>query len=372
MKKRRYSIIILSLAAMSFLSACHVGKYFTRNTADTKDHKRFPYYTINNASPVYNFEIAKEEHIPELSTSLDPKGKYADFDHLLEENNTSAFIVIRNDSILYERYFNGAKADSIMPSFSIAKAFVSATTGIAHKEGYIKSVDQAVTDFLSGFKDDGFQKVTIENLLNMRSGIKFSETYYNPFGHAAKFYYGKDLEKYAYKLKVNKTPGTEYYYNSANPLILAMIIEKTSGMRLAEYFEKKIWSKIGAEYPATWNYDSEKHGMVKAFCCINAAPRDFAKFARLYLNNGNWEGEQIIPEEWVKHSMSIHNDSRDSEDYPYNYFWRVLDNGAVFAKGILGQYIFLDPAKNIIIVRFGKKRGDVHWSALIEEVAGQY
>jgi CubicO group peptidase (beta-lactamase class C family) len=206
----------------------------------------------------------------------------------------------------------------------------------------------------------------------MRSGIKFSETYYNPFGHAAKFYYGKNLEKYVYKLKINETPGSAYHYNSANPLILAMIIEKTSGMRFAQYFEQKIWSKIGAEYPATWSYDSEKHGMVKAFCCINATPRDFAKFGRLYLNKGKCNGEQVIPEEWVAKSFEIYNDSRDSEDYPYTYFWRVLDNGCVFAKGILGQYIYIDPSKDLIIVRFGKKRGGIHWSKLIEALGAQY
>jgi CubicO group peptidase (beta-lactamase class C family) len=357
---------------MSFLSGCHVGRYVTLNTADTKDHKRFPYYTIKNAAPVFYFTEPDQEHIPKVPDQHNTKVKYRDIDDLLESNHTNSFIVIRNDTILYERYFNGAHADTIMPSFSIAKAFVSATTGVAHEEGYIKDVNQVVTEFLDGFKHDGFNKVTIENLLNMRSGIKFSETYYNPFGHAAKFYYGKDLQKYAYKLKVNKTPGTEYYYNSANPLILAMIIEKTTGKKFTEYFEEKIWSKIGAEYPATWNYDSEKHGMVKAFCCINAAPRDFAKFGRLYLNEGRMNGEQIIPADWVNHSMSIHNDSHDSEDYPYTYFWRVLDNGTVFAKGILGQYIFLDPEKDLIIVRFGEKRGDIHWSKLIEDIADQY
>jgi CubicO group peptidase (beta-lactamase class C family) len=123
---------------------------------------------------------------------------------------------------------------------------------------------------------------------------------------------------------------------------------------------------------ATWNYDSEEHGMVKAFCCLNATARDFAKFGRLYLNHGKWEGKQVVPEDWVKYSMGIHNDSKDLEGYPYTYFWRVLDNGCVFAKGILGQYIFLDPSKDLIILRFGTKRGKVHWSAFIEETASRY
>ncbi|MEN8225761.1 MAG: serine hydrolase [Bacteroidota bacterium] len=357
---------------MSLLSGCHVGRYVTLNTADVNDHKRFPYYDIQNSPPLFNFIEPENEHLPAIPESHNPKGKYVDFDQLLAKNKTSSFIVIRNDSILYERYFGEAGPETILPSFSIAKAFVSALTGIAVKEGYIQDVHQPVTDFLTGFKHRGFEDVTIEHLLNMRSGIKFNEAYLNPFGHVAKFYYGQNLKKYVYKLKINKTPGSEYHYNSASAVILAMIIEKTTAKKFAQYFEEKIWKKMGAKYPATWNYDSEKHGMVKAFCCINATARDFAKFGRLYINKGKLGEEQIIPEEWISYSMNVHNDSRDSEDYPYSYYWRVLSNGMVFSKGILGQYIFLDPSKNLIIVRFGKNRGNVHWSALIEEVASQY
>jgi CubicO group peptidase (beta-lactamase class C family) len=360
------------MAALSLLGGCHVGRYFFMNTADTKDQKRFPAYIIDNAPAAFEFTEAEKMKEPQIPEVFNPEGKYADFNQLAEENKTLAFIVIRNDSLLYENYFNDAVRSDRMAGFSIAKSFVSALTGIAIEDGFIKNVDQPVTDFLSDFKHPGFDKMSLKNLLNMRSGIKFSETYYNPFGDAAKFYYGRNLERYAYKLKVNKTPGTEYYYNSANTLILAMILEKVTGRKLTDYFEERIWTRIGTSYPSTWNYDSEKHGMVKAFCCTNAAAIDFAKFGRLYLNGGNWEGEQIIPKDWVDYSMGIHNDSRDSENYPYTYFWRVLDNGAVFAKGILGQYIYLDPSKNLIIVRFGNKRGKVHWSAFIEEVAKQY
>ena len=168
------------------------------------------------------------------------------------------------------------------------------------------------------------------------------------------------------------TPGEKYYYNSANPLILAMIIEETTGKKFTEYFEEKIWSRFGAEYDASWNYDSEEHGMAKAFCCINASARDFARFGSLYLNKGKANEQTIIPSDWVDHTLNIHNDSRDLEDYPYTYYWRVLENGQAFAKGILGQYIFLDPSKNLVIVRFGSKQGGVSWSKLGSELAKQF
>ena len=357
---------------MSFLSGCHVGRYIFWNTADTNDQNRFPAYTVENAGPEFEFSRSEGEIQPSIPEEFKNTDKYNSFDELLEENHTLAFIVIRNDSVLYERYLNGNDENSRVTGFSIAKAFVSATTGVAVSEEYIKSVDDPITDYLSGFKRKGFDKVTVRNLLNMRSGIKFSETYYNPFGHAAKFYYGRNLEKYTYNLKVNKEPGTEYYYNSANTLILAMIIQEATGKKFTDYFSEKIWQPLGMKSQATWSYDSEKHGMVKAFCCLNALPIDFAKFGRLYLNHGEWNGKQVIPRDWVDYSMGIHNDSKDLEGYPYTYFWRVLDNGCVFAKGILGQYIYLDPSKDLIIVRFGKKRGKLHWSAFIEEVGKQY
>jgi CubicO group peptidase (beta-lactamase class C family) len=357
---------------MSFLSGCHAGRYVFWNTADTKDQFRFPAYTVENAESVFSFNESEQEISPRMPDNFTKEEKYEAFDQFLEAKHTLAFMVIRRDTILYERYLNGAKQDTSLTGFSVAKAFVSALTGIAIGEGYIKSIDDPVTDYLDGFKHNGFEQVTIRNLLNMRSGIKFSETYYNPFGHAAKFYYGRNLEKYVYKLKVNKVPGSEYYYNSANTQILAMIIEKTTGKKFTEYFSEKIWQPLGMEFPATWSYDSEKHGMIKAFCCINARARDFAKFGQLYLNHGDWSGNQVMPEDWVQYTMGIHNDSKDLEGYPYTYFWRVLDNGCMFAKGILGQYIFLDPSKDLIILRFGKKRGNVHWSALIEEVSRQY
>lgn len=372
MKKQTTLFIFLILIVMTLLSGCHVGRYFFLNAADTKDHERFSFYTIDNAPPVFNFIESKDEHCPEVPEDVATKGNYDSFEKLLEDHHTLAFLVIRNDSILYERYLNGAGQSSLMTGFSVAKTFVSALTGVAVGEGYITSVDQPVTDFLDGFRHPGFERVTVRNLLNMRSGIKFSETYYNPFGHAAKFYYGRNLRKYAYNLRVTKTPGTEYYYNSANTLILAMIIEEATGMKFTEYFTEKIWKPLGMDSAATWNYDSEKHGMVKAFCCLNATAHDFAKFGRLYLNHGEWNGKQVIPRDWVDYSMGIHNDSRDLENYPYTYYWRVLENGNVFAKGILGQYIYLDPSRNLIIIRFGKKRGNIHWSKLIEKIAEQY
>jgi CubicO group peptidase (beta-lactamase class C family) len=259
----------------------------------------------------------------------------------------------------------------VIPSFSIAKSFVSAMIGIAVSEGAIHDIHQPVTDYLPEIKDPGFQKVTLEDLLTMRSGIKFNEGYSNPFGEAAKFYYGLNLKRYTLKLKVVKAPGTAYDYQSGNTQILAMVLEKATGKRLSEYFEEKIWKPMGASHSATWSLDSKKHREAKAFCCINAVPEDFALFGQLYLHGGVADGHSVVPGKWVEKTLTIRNDSKDSQGYPYTYLWRVMNNGSFFAKGILGQFIFVCPQKNIVILRMGESAGDLDWPDFFQLLTDQ-
>ena len=160
-------------------------------------------------------------------------------------------------------------------------------------------------------------------------------------------------------------------YISVNTILLSLIIERATGTKLNKYLEQKIWQPLGMQFNASWSIDSEKHQTFKSNCCLNGQAVDFAKFGRLYLNKGNWEGDQVVPEKWVKKSISIINDSRESQGYPYTYQWRVLENGAFFAKGILGQYIFVFPEKNLIFVRIGKKYGKIDWADLFLELSEQ-
>jgi CubicO group peptidase (beta-lactamase class C family) len=177
----------------------------------------------------------------------------------------------------------------------------------------------------------------------------------------AKYYYGTDLKKYITTLKIKEPPDRTYDYISVNALLLSLIVERATGKSIDGYLEQKIWQPIGMEYDGSWSVDSKKNLTVKSFCCINSVARDFARFGRLYLKKGNWDGKQVISEKWIERSTTIINDSRDSQGYPFTYLWRVLNNGAFFAKGILGQYIIVYPAKNLVFVRMGKHYGDVDW-----------
>ena len=371
-KKQNLSVwIIYLLLIMTLFSSCHVGRFFYWNFADVNDYKKFPAYKIKKADEAFKFFEAKHQisfRIPDKFKNTD---KEISFDQFLIKHKTIAFLIIRNDTIIFEKYFKGYSKESIMPSFSVSKAFVSALTGIAIEDGFIKNTDQKVTEFLPELSKNGFDKVSIENLLNMRTGLKFSEVYLNPFAETGKFYYGRNLKKYVRKLKVKEIPGEKYEYQSGNTQILAEIIEKTSSKKLPDYLQEKIWKPIGMEYDASWNYDSKRSGMIKAFCCLNARARDFAKFGRLYLNNGNWNGKQIVPADWIARSTSVINDSKDSQDYSYTYQWRVIGNGCFFAKGLLGQYIYVDPVKNLIFLRFGESYAKTDWADLFLSLTKQ-
>ena len=364
-------VILISIAFI--MSSCHFVRYFYWNYANINDGKKFPAFTIENQETVFNFKQSPKNFNFKIPQKYFSNNENCEFNSFLETHETVAFLVIRDDTILFEKYFSGFDKNSLLISFSIAKSFVSALIGIAIDEGLIKNVHQPITDFLPKLKenDERFSKITIEHLLNMRSGIKFSEEYNSPFALMAKFYYGTNLKKYVYNLKIEKDPDIEYIYQSANTQILAMIIEKASGKQFYQYFEEKLWKPLQTKSIAKWNYDSKKHENIKSFCCLNATAVDFAKFGRLYLKNGKLNNNTIISESWINSSTTIMNDSRDSQNYPYTYHWRVKEDGAYFAKGILGQYIYVYPEKNLIFLRFGESYGDIDWAEFFEDISGQ-
>ncbi len=359
---------LLLVPLLFFFSSCHIVRYVYWNYANIDDYKKFPVDTLSNAPPSFHFYTNPNLYRLTLPTKFHTTCDTCSLDDYLIKQNTLAFLVVRNDTLIYEKYFKGYSREAIFPSFSVTKSYVSALVGIAIDEGYIKSIDQPVTDFIPELKSRGFQKVTIKDLLEMRSGIKFSENYINPFGKIAKFYYGLDLKKYTLHLKAVSEPGMTYNYQSANAQILAMVLERATGKRISDYLEEKIWKPLGMEFDGSWSLDSKKHRDVKAFCCINGRAVDFAKFGRLYLNDGQWENKEIIPVRWIRESLTVYNDSRDIQGYPYTYFWRVTEEHDFFAKGLLGQYIYVSPKKNTIIVRIGAKAGNINWPELFKGI----
>ena len=203
----------------------------------------------------------------------------------------------------------------------------------------------------------------------MRSGIKFNESYVNPFGDAATFYYGTNLRKAVYRRKLAQEPGSDFSYSSGDTQILGLVLERAlKGKTITAYLEEKLWKPLGMEYDATWSLDKKNDGLEKTFCCINARARDFSKLGRLYLNKGNWNGKQIVSKEWVEASTTP---DPNNVNY-YKYQWWLTNDGSYMMQGILGQYVYVNPAKDLIIVRLGEDWGRADWDAIFTSLAQKY
>ena len=284
----------------------------------------------------------------------------SEFRNYLIKTQTTAFLVLKNDSVRYEEYWDGFGPQSYSGSFSMAKSIVSMLIGIAIDEGKIKSVDQKVSDFIPEYKEGLNADLTIRHLLTMSAGFDWDESYASLFSPTTKAYYGTNLEKMLLHLEVDEQPGTIFDYQSCNQLVLAYILRKVTGKTLSEYASEKLWIPLGAKMDALWSTD-HKDGLEKAYCCFNSNARDFSRFGTLYLHDGMFNNHQIVPADYVKRSVEPANlvDEEGQKSECYGYSWWLTQAGGekvFYAQGILGQFIIVIPGKNIVAVRLGKKR----------------
>jgi len=279
----------------------------------------------------------------------------------LEEYQTIAFLIIHDDSIRHEQYWEGYSGSSHTNAFSMAKSIVSILTGIAIEEGKIESVDQKVGDLIDGYSEGLASELTIKHLLTMSSGINFDESYLSPFAFPAYAYFGSDLKRLVAKYEVTEQPGEVFEYLSGNTQLLSFILEKKTGMKVADYASEKLWNPLGAKHSAYWSLDYE-NGYEKAYCCFNSNARDFARIGQLYLKNGNWKGRQIVSEDYVQRSIvpaNLVEKDDGSELKRYGYSWWMTDYKGYhiyLAEGLKGQYVAVIPNKNAVFVRLGRNK----------------
>jgi CubicO group peptidase (beta-lactamase class C family) len=361
-------LVIFMLAAGSLVySPEFVVRLLRWGDADVYDHLKFPKRDLSPAIIPYDFTYQlDQEAVYGLFEELSGQN---DFDQFLEKNGTQAFLVLHQDAIIYEEYYQGATRDSIVTSFSIAKSFTSALVGIAISEGHIKSALDPITEYLPELmeRDPAFSEITIRDLLMMSSGIKYSE----PPDDAATYYYPDLRELALEKTRIVGPPGEKFHYNNYHPLLLGMILERTTGTTVTEYLQDKIWTPIGMEFGGSWSLDG--FGFEKMESGINARAVDFAKFGRLFLKNGEWNGVQVVPADWVETSVQpwmpenyyqYYGDSFIFEDEQGSYqqmWWGIkhgTENTDFVALGNHGQFIYLSPAKDLIILRFGERYGE--------------
>ncbi len=378
-------VVAVLLIACLIYPPTYVFRLLRWGVADVGDYQRFPGRQLEASLTPFSFRQGLDE--ARIQGLFDAAGQ-ADLDTVLAETGTQAFLVIQDDTILYERYLNGATRDSIVTSFSMAKSFTSALIGIAISEGHITSVDDRITHYLPELatRDPRFAAITIRDLLRMSSGIRYKEF---PFlnGDDAKTYYYPDLRQLAlHDTQIVDTPGAKLLYNNYHPLLLGLILERATGVPVSTYLQEKIWKPIGMEFDGSWSLDSVSSNFEKMESGINGRAIDFAKFGRLFLNRGNWNGTQVIPAEWVTESTrpDVSPPSQGYYDgmpmlkeragyYQYLWWgWRRGEQSYDFAAiGNYGQYIYVAPDKQLIIVRHGERYGMsmADWTEIFYTVA---
>jgi CubicO group peptidase (beta-lactamase class C family) len=381
---------------MSLSSLSYLKRYIFWNYSGINDYKKFPYKEISCERQFYSFN--KDEKIESdaanrlklIEYRYKNKTLRCSLDELLKSTGTTAFIIIKDDTILYEEYLSKHLRESINTSFSTSKSFTSALTGIAIDEGYIKSLNDKVIEYIPELENKVSNELSIRHLITMSSGIEYNHSHY-PWADEAKSYHYPDLEKLVFgSTKQEYQPGKYFKYSNFNTILLGMILNRATNYPPYEYLQNKIWKPLRMEFPATWSTDSKEHNFPKMESGINARSIDYAKFGRLFLNSGRWDNKQIISEKWIKESttpLDMMNKEyyilknyypysmffKDKQLY-YKYGWWGLkkdeEHYDYMAIGHLGQFIYVCPQKRMIIVRNGSGWGQINWwPALFKSIA---
>ncbi|GLB53151.1 hypothetical protein NBRC110019_21910 [Neptunitalea chrysea] len=321
--------------------------YFNgHTTAFLEDYKEFDNHIIPASSHPEAWPIHTNYNTVKATDQLNT---------LNTDNKSVAYLIIKNDSLWYEEYFDGYDKDSKSNSFSMAKTMVSALLGNAIMSGDIKSLEEPVVKYFPDLPGKYAKDLTVGDLSSMASGMEWDESYYSPFSVTTQAYFDKDLRSVMLDIPIISEPGKEYIYLSGNTQLLGMVIAKATGKSLAENFEEKFWQPMGAENEALWQVDSEEHGMEKAYCCIASNARDFARMGKLYKDGGVWNGKRILPKAFVL--KSTHARFKESPEYGYGLWLMHHRNKDFFMlRGHLGQYVIVQPEDNVIIVRLGHTR----------------
>ena len=336
----------------SLFSGSEQSQYFGRIT------EMFPISTLEKSdSPL----VFKNAPLVDLPATFAFNGNQIDVEKYLSRSDTSALLILQDGEITYENYWLTGRKDQPWLSMSVSKSFISALIGIAIDQGYIRSVEDDVTDYVSSLKQSSYDGVRIKDILQMSSGASWNENYSDPnadiFRSAEIMAIGGSLDDLAASLKKDFLPGSFNRYNSTDTQVLGMLLRDATGMPVTEYMQKMLWDPIGAEYNGYWVLDSEN--MEMAYGGLNATARDYAKIGELYRLRGKLNGKQIVPSSWVEDSLltdapHLMPGENPLSDYPmgYGYQWWIPDlSGDFLAIGVYNQFIYISPKNNLVVVK---------------------
>ena len=307
--------------------------------------------------------------LPSKPVSLE--GEYAlgdrklALEEALEATATNALVVIKDGNIVFETYRNGSDENTRFITYSVAKSYVSTLIGLALADGAIKSLDDKVTDYLPEMEGSGYARATIRDLLRMRSGVDWLEVY--EFGSDTQLTQVHDNSLVAYRYRwcdyaANESrdgpnkPDAVFNYATLDTSVLGCILEKAVGKTGAEYMSEKLWGPAGMEADAYWMLDGpDSVGREFYGAGLNATARDHARFGLMFLNGGQANGKQVVPAAWVKEATvpdGGYEPTAEGEPLGYQYqWWTYADSDTYAALGLHHQFIYIDPANNMVIVK---------------------
>lgn len=305
------------------------------------DYPYFDNHKIENSDSIQEWPLSENYNQIHATKTLDS---------LNDELGTAAFLIIKNDSIWFEKYYDDYGKLSKTNSFSMAKSVTVALMFKAIQEGYLENINQPVADFYPKFD----KRLSLGDLASMSSGLDWSENYYNPFGNTAQAYFDKNIRKEILDLKVVEEPGKEFKYLSGNSELLGMVISKATGKSLSQYLSESFWKPMGMNDDALWQIDSEESGMEKTYCCIASNARNFAKFGKLFSHYGEWDGKHLIDSSYV--AKALKPGFSESPWYGYGFWLSDYKGKEIsYMRGVFGQYVIMIPEDKVIIVRLGQK-----------------
>lgn len=363
--------LFLLLSAVSFLStgcALNLHSLF-RLKPDLSDHRWLRALPLEASTQPFRFAHSTDTtwgtrlRVNDWSPPVVPL--WRTLHELVKAHPNQAFVVIRNDTVLYEHYTRSA--GQLNPSYSVAKSFTSALVGFAVQDGLLALTDPVAKYLPDLSPDPRYAKVTIAHLLNHTSGIE------HPLVVDGLFYYGDRTER-AYKfIRFKHEPGTQQAYMNMNIWLIGRVLEKVTGAPLNRYMQAKVWGPLGME-SARWSADADDH--IKPYCCLQATALDYAKFGRLYLNKGEWQGKRLLNKEWIE--QSIARDTTQGGTFGYHNCWYLgyKEEMDFVAIGLYKQHLYINPRKKVIIVSLndrphGYAQRKLNWEDICKQIVDQ-
>jgi CubicO group peptidase (beta-lactamase class C family) len=381
-------VVVAALAGAAWVglvastSRSQLARSVVWGESDMEDHRRFPARRVAAGPDRFHFRTSAPgtgtppAAVRRVSVRDGDRRVERDLQQFLAASDTTAFLIVRGDTLLYEGYFNGAGHDSVQTSMSMAKSVLSALVGIAIGDGRIGSVDDPITRYVPELaeRDRRFGRITLRHLLTMTSGLRYEESG-GPWGDDTATYYAPDLRALALRrTEVVEEPGRRFHYNNFNPLLVGLALERATGMPVTTYLERKLWRPLGMEADGSWSLDSGHSGFEKMESGLNGRPVDLAKFGLLFAQGGRWRGRQLVPRGWVEDRTVVSTRFARAPAPSYQYFWWVQDDRrppARFARGKYAQHLYVVPESDLVLVRFGRDVGYPHWPELLGDMAAR-